>query len=152
MVEKIESGPHGSLHEAILLSLQKGYPGYHVYFKHMAALVGGLGLEGKVILVGRGAHYLLPAEAGVRVRCVGDWERRVEQTQRRLQCSWQEARDRLKRMDDGRVEMIWKLFRRDLNDPSSYDLILNLSTLDTKAAADAVSAVLESKVQVEAAA
>ncbi len=151
VMERIEKGSHNSLHEAILLSLERGYPGHHVYFKHMAALVSSLGLEGRVILVGRGAHFLLPPEAGLRVRCVAPWEKRVEEIRRRHQCSLTEARERLERVDKRRREMVWKFFRRELDDVQAYDLVVNLGALDLKAAVEAVCSALEAKLQVEVA-
>jgi hypothetical protein len=146
VLQRVESGPHNSLHDAILLSFDRDYPGHLVYFKHMVALVSSLGLEGRVILVGRGAHHLLPADAGLRVRCVAPFDERVEGIRESRQLTRREAEECVREGENKQREMARKFFHCDPDEASNYDLVLNLADLGIPVARDVVGCALEAKL------
>lgn len=146
VLQRVEGGPHNSLHDAILVSFDQDYPGHLVYFKHMVALVSSLGLEGRVILVGRGAHHVLPPEAGLRVRCMAPFETRVERICARRGLGRSAGEDWVREGERNQREMAKKFFHCDPDEASNYDLVLNLAALDTTAAQAVVQCALEAKL------
>jgi len=87
---------------------------------------------GNVILVGRGANIVTARLPGViHVRLVGSIEERVGHMLRFDKIGRKEALARLEREDTGRRRYLEKYFRKNIDDPLLYHLIINtdLTTL-----------------------
>jgi cytidylate kinase len=85
--------------------------------------------EGKVIIVGRGAHRILREGRGLRVRVVASLDDRIERVARRERVSASEATGLLAELDRARADFIHRHFHCDVADPQDYDLTLNTSNL-----------------------
>lgn len=88
------------------------------------------------VFVGRGAHFILPREAGMSVRVIAPKKQRVERIMQLRQCTQREAEDYVDDTDKGRADYIERYFQHDVADPHLYDLVINLrrTTLDEAAA------------------
>jgi cytidylate kinase len=142
-LRRLEEGRHGAIHEAVYMTLDREYPGHHSYLKHLVAIATSLAAHGRVILLGRGMHYILPAEWGVKVRLVGSLEGRVERVRRELQLDEAAARRWIEEAQRRRDDLIRNLFHRDPSDPHDYDMVLNTDHLDEETCADMVVDLLE---------
>jgi cytidylate kinase len=81
---------------------------------------------GHVILIGRGAHVITRnLDYVFHVRLVGSLERRVKYMQELEHLSADAARDLVRRDDVGRARFLKKYFKRDINDPLLYHLVIN---------------------------
>ena len=142
---RVEEGPHDSVREAIFLTLDRAYPGHHVYLKRLVAVASDLAAKGRVVLVGRGVHFLLPPAWGLRVRLVAPLETRVRRVAERESIPEEQARAWIVRTDRSQVELVRNLLHRDLTEVHAYDLVLNTGDLGLEAAREIVIAALRQK-------
>lgn len=95
--------------------------------------------EGKKIFVGRGVQFFLPPEAGLRVRLVAPLPYRIEQMMERCQLSSNEAKQKIRVIDQGRNDFIRQYFHHDARDASLYDLVLNVASLGETFSVDLIA-------------
>jgi len=117
----------------------RDYPGASVFVKRLMGVVSALGRNGKVVLVGRGAQFLLRPEFGLRVRIDAPLELRTQRVAEDQEVSAAEARRRIRRVDRQRAAWIRRYFHGDLLDPRSFDLVLSTEQLDPVQAAEIVA-------------
>ena len=118
------------------------------YILYLKQVVLALGHQGNVVLVGRGAQYMLPAECALRVRVVAPAEWRATQIAARLNLPIEEAREQILQSDTDRQASVRQYFRQDANDPLNYDLVINTAEVGIEGAADLVLLALEKKLGV----
>lgn len=119
------------------------------YLLHLHEILLSLGHHGYVVILGRGAHYLLPAECAVRVRVIGAIDSRVRQVADAQQCSRDEARKLVEKADAASRAFIRDIFHQDPDSLLHYDLVLNTSMLRLDAAVSLVVGMLDKKLGVK---
>ncbi len=88
-----------------------------------------LGVKGRVILVGRGAHWIFPESHTLRVRMVGTPEDRFAYLAQTLRLNPTEAHHRCRLRDQKRQDFARQAFGFQIADPVHYDMVLNSSRL-----------------------
>lgn len=78
-----------------------------------------------VVIVGRGAHLILPGERGLRVRIIAPRSQRLERLAQAEGLAVSAADDRLDEIDADRQKFVRRNLRRDLSDPADFDLVVN---------------------------
>ena len=96
------------------------------YVNRLGRLFNAVARRGEVVIVGRGAKFLLPKSAGFSVRIIAPMEFRVEQIILRQGVTAREARGLIQRSDADRKAFIKRYFHRDVTDPHLYDLVVNI--------------------------
>jgi cytidylate kinase len=124
--------------------------GHEKYVWHLREVILALGHLGCVIILGRGANYILPPECAVRVRLVAPLELRVRRVSERESMSLSRALHFVKQTDAERAEFIRKVFGKDVGAPEDHDLVLDTGGMSLETAAERVLAILHSKLHVEA--
>ena len=102
---------------------------YEEYYKHLVKTVFSISLRGGVI-IGRGANLILGPERAFRVRIVGSQLICAERVAERENISLDEAMQKVHDVDQERAEYIHKLYDTNIDDPLSYDLVLNSDRYD----------------------
>ena len=82
-----------------------------------------------VVIVGRGAHLILPPEAGLRVRVIAPRAWRVQWLAASEGLELQAAEKRVDVIDADRSAFVSRNFRHESTDASAYDLVLNAASL-----------------------
>lgn len=100
------------------------------YHNHLRKLLVSLSQRGKVIIIGRGANFIL--KDGFHVRLVGPKSLRVENLMEINKYTRYEAEKELEEGDKQRKTYIKKMFSQDVDDPLNYDLIINIRDLNLK--------------------
>lgn len=118
------------------------------YLHHLGQVVTALGNQGNVVIVGRGAQYLLPPQCALRVRLVAPLDARIKRVADLESLSPEEARIKIKQVDAKRAAFLWKVFRKDAGAPLNHDLILNTGDIGIESAARIVLVALEEKLGV----
>jgi hypothetical protein len=96
------------------------------YVNRLGRLFNMVAKRGNVVIVGRGAKFLLPKGAGFSVRIIAPMEFRVEQLVLRLGVTAQEARCLIRKSDNDRTSFIKRYFQQDVTDPHVHDLVVNI--------------------------
>jgi cytidylate kinase len=99
----------------------------------------GLACRGQVVLVGRGAHCILPRPSTLAVRVVAPERDRVAYMAQWLRLTEPEARERVEAQDRRRADFLLAHFGRRPDDLYQYDLVLNSSTLGEEVCAELIA-------------
>lgn len=113
------------------------------FIRHLMKVIGTIGRHGRAVIVGRGANFVLPADACLRLRVIAPFEKRVAGLARRYQIAQEEARKQVLKTDADRRSFSRKYFYADISDPLHYDLVINTDQLQMDAAVQAVKAAIE---------
>jgi cytidylate kinase len=109
-----------------------------VYLFHLTKVIGTIGKHGNAIVVGRGAHYILPPEDTFRVKIIAPLDIRIKNISREHNLSTTEAEKYVIKTDSGREAFVKKYFHADWTDVSHYDLVLNTRVFSVDAAAETI--------------
>jgi len=113
------------------------------FMRHLMKVIGTIGNNGRAVVVGRGAHFVLAPEQTLRVRVIASLDKRVADIAERYQISHEDARTRVFKTDADRRAFSRKYFYSDLSEPLNYDLIFNMDQMGVQSATQAVKAALE---------
>jgi cytidylate kinase len=97
------------------------------YAKGLFKTVRSIASLGGVVVVGRGANFIIGPEGGVHVRVVAPLEERLLNLARRKSLSGAEAEREIRTVDAQRAKFVRKLYGRAVNDPLAYDITVNES-------------------------
>ena len=91
-----------------------------------------------VVIVGRGAHLILPRQLGFCVRVIASRPSRVTTLSEAEGLDQSTAEKRIDEIDADRRGFIRRNFRKDLDDAALYDLIINTDTFGVEGSADVI--------------
>jgi cytidylate kinase len=117
--------------------LQDSYVSMLGKLMHLAAY------DGKVIFVGRGSHLLLPPGTGLKVRVIAPRAARIARFLEREHNTAEEAGRRVDALEESRVEFLRRHFRRDPDDPTQFDLVIDSSVFGIDGCVDLICRALE---------
>jgi cytidylate kinase len=110
----------------------------HPSIVQMARAVLALGAQGEVVLLGRGAGYILPERSTLHVRLVAPLGDRVAFTSQWLRLTDEEAAEEVRQRDQRRADFVSTHFHRKANDLQQFDLVLNSSRLGEEVCTDLI--------------
>jgi cytidylate kinase len=124
--------------------------GQHVdhsdYVRYLHKVIISMSHLGGVIVMGRGANFILGPERGFHIRVVCPRECRIENLVKYREFTPTEAARVIEESDSSRRHFIKSVFKREIDDPSGYDLVLNTALLDVEDLIDVVVLALQAKV------
>ena len=82
-----------------------------------------------LVIVGRGARFMLPRGSGFSVRIIAPLHERINRIVARRGVSPQEARAYIERMDKQRGDFLERYFHHDVTNPHVHDLVINTEQL-----------------------
>ncbi|MBT8399334.1 MAG: cytidylate kinase-like family protein [Rhodothermia bacterium] len=138
IVDSLDERRRKALEDAVMGALMGSKVTNVQYLRSLMRLVQAISAHGSAIIVGRGANYILPAADVLRVRVVAPLEKRVAGYALRQRMSEKEARQVIQNSDAERSEFVQFQFRRDVDESSDYDMVINSSTYDLEAMTDLV--------------
>jgi len=112
----------------------------------MAQLVLTLAAHGNVIVLGRGAGFLLPSRSTLHVRLIAPLADRVAYMSQWLRLTEEEAADQVRKRDHRRTDFLATHFHRKPNDVHLYDMLLNTSLMGEERSADVIAAAAKAKM------
>lgn len=116
------------------------------YMRHLLQTVVGIAHHGQVVIVGRGAAFILEPSGGLGVRVVAPLEHRVARVAASDGIPLEAARETVMKIDRERAEWVRRRFGRAIDDPAAYDLVVNTKALGLEAASEVVREALERKL------
>ena len=102
------------------------------YLQHLTKVVLEIGERDGGVLVGRGANFIFPRENCLRVRVVAPLEMRMDYIANIVDISTVRAKLLILQREADRKAFAKHYFQSDIDDPSNYDLVINMDvfTLD----------------------
>jgi cytidylate kinase len=102
---------------------------------NLARVVLALGAQGEVVLIGRGAGFILPRASTLHVRMMAPLQERIAYMSQWLRLPLPEAAEKVRTRDARRAEFINTHFHRQPGDIHQYDMLLNASVLGEETSA-----------------
>jgi cytidylate kinase len=121
----------------------------HPWVVDLARVVLALGAQGQVVLLGRGAGCILPAETTLNVRVIAPLAARVAYMSQWMRLSLEEAAERVRVRDERRAEFLMTWFHREPGEMHQYDLLLNSSLLGEELCAELIVHAVRSRSPLE---
>ena len=116
------------------------------YLRQLVRVVGALAERGSAVFVGRGSQYIIHPDRALRVRLVSPLPARIKTLRDRLGGGTdKELRGTIVRAERERAAFIKHNFKRDLTDPTDYDLVLNMGSLTTAQACAVILAAYQTR-------
>lgn len=101
--------------------------------------------QGNTIIVGRGAAFVLHGPRVLNARIIEPYEQRLRRLMETRHISYTEAEIALAEVDSARSQFVEDHYRRDIEDPEAYDLVLNAQFLDEDVMLDVMARAFEAK-------
>jgi hypothetical protein len=139
MLEQLTPAAAAWVEESLQQLLRKQNLSQHPSLGSMARVMLALGAQGQVVLIGRGAGYLLPRATTLHVRIIAPLEDRIAYLSQWQRLTVEEATQRVQERDRSRAEFLATHFHRPASDIHQYDLILNSSLLGEDICADLIA-------------
>ncbi|MFH1737767.1 MAG: cytidylate kinase-like family protein, partial [bacterium] len=98
------------------------------YIRALSEVVKTVSFQGGVVILGRGANYLLSETSAYRIRTVAPESVRIRNLVESEGMSESRAKEEIKRVDGDRANYVKRYFRRNIDEPADYDMILNLAS------------------------
>lgn len=108
------------------------------YQRALTKVIATVMTVGKAVIVGRGAGILVGPDRAFRLRVVAPWERRLQAVVEGEGVSEAEGRRLLRENDAAKADYIKHNFGHNIDDPTLYDLILNLDRVHVSDTAELV--------------
>ncbi|MFH2036896.1 MAG: cytidylate kinase-like family protein [Candidatus Zixiibacteriota bacterium] len=116
------------------------------YFRHLYKVIISISELGGVVVVGRGANFMLKEDQGFHIRVVASIPKRIRNLMQYEQYSYDQAEQELKAADRSRAYFVKSNFKRDINDPGAYDFIANTTLLNPEDIIDMIEIGIKSKL------
>lgn len=106
------------------------------YLEALKSVIEGLALQDNVVLVGRGSQFILGDNSAVlHVLTIASPKERIKRVMAQNQVDEEEAQKRIEEYDGSRRAFIQRFFKRELEDPGFYDLVVNTEFIKYETAA-----------------
>jgi cytidylate kinase len=115
------------------------------YFKYLYHIITVLAHHGGQVLLGRGGNFVLTLNTGFHIRVVAPMKRRVEKIMEFANVDHKAAMDAIEESDKDRSNFIRSNFRKDINDPHYYDLVLNTGIIEVEDAVGTAATAIAAK-------
>ena len=146
LIECLDERDRATIHDIVVQLLHPEPVGTAGYMAALREVVLTLGHQGDVVIVGRGAEYVLPSRFGLRVRLVAPLEVRVQRVAHESKLSLNAARVEVEQSDRERARLMRRYFRQDAANPLNHDLTINTAELTIEAVTDIVVAAVQQKL------
>ena len=113
------------------------------YLQSLVRVMKTLAYKGGLVLIGRGASYILRDKAALTLLITAPHTARVERVMHYLQCDMPHAEKLIRDRDRGRMQFVRSYFKQDANDPHHFDLTIDTSRIDPTAAVEVIMRALE---------
>lgn len=102
-----------------------GYVGQATYMRGLVHVIVDVAREGRAVIVGRGAQFLIPERRRLAIRLTAPFAWRVANFMSATGANHKDARRAVEDEDRRRAEFIRRNFGKDVADPLCYDLVVN---------------------------
>jgi cytidylate kinase len=127
--------------------LQGTYVDAGDYVKALLEVIFSISHLGGVVVVGRGANFILGPDRGFHLRIVAPPEVRIGNLREQEGYSERDAVREIEKCDHERAEFARKVFGRSIDDPLGYDLVINNISISMEAATSLVAAAAQEKFE-----
>ena len=108
------------------------------YVKHLYKTVLSISSQGRAVVLGRGANFIIPATDCLRVLITAPREIRIQRAIKYEKINKKEALKRINKISEERRAFVSQYFRKYYTNPKHYDLIINTQYYNIDASSNLV--------------
>lgn len=109
------------------------------YARHLSEIIYSISKHGGVVVIGRGANFIVGHDLGFHIRVVAPRKERIENLMRYEGLSEKDAAKAVDASDHERGEFVKKTFGKSIDDPLYYDLVINHLTISIETATSLIA-------------
>jgi len=113
--------------------------GHLRYLRHLKRVLMTVALHGNAVIVGRGANFVLPPEAGLRILVTGSERERRRRLAAAKDLGPRQAAKALRQADGRRLDFLRTHFAAAAREAEHYDLVVSTDMLNVEAAATVIT-------------
>ena len=114
-----------------ILKDERGYIDEKLYLDYLVVIIAQTAEEGDVVILGRGSQYILRDHPDAyHVLLIDEFENRVKFMMEHYDLRREKALQIVRNEDNRRMNLYRKLGKTDYDQPSLYDLVLNMSRMN----------------------
>ncbi len=138
VVESLEKERLSGVQDFISSLVKDQYIHPSIYLNHLMQVIGTIGKQGRSVVVGRGANFIMPVKDRFAVRVIAPQDLRIENVAKWFGVPTDTAKRRVLVRENRRRAFIRQSFNADICDPIHYDMVLNTENLSIGAAVESV--------------
>jgi len=125
ILKQIDEKPRSLVADILQGAFNPNYISDVEYVRHLKNIMLKVGKKGDVVLLGRGSSLIIPHDKALHVRVTAPMKYRVEKTRKFEKLTKTQAIERINRVSASRRLFVNQYFNSNIDDPSSYDLVIN---------------------------
>lgn len=141
VIDTVEKERLSGLEDFLSSLIRKKYFHPGSYQHHLFKVIGTVARHGRVVIVGRGANFILPSAERLAVRVIAPLETRIRNVARQHGCTLEVAEKRARQRQARRRDFVRQAFHQDIDEPHHYDLVINTGQISLDTAVEAIVAV-----------
>jgi len=141
MVEALDEHSRNRIDQVLDSFRKRGPIGEEEYRRALIEVLLAIAHQGKKIIVGRGANFVV--EQALKVRLIASTDYRSHAMQFLENLSAPEAVEKLRRVDGERSGYIRQVFDADVDNPFAYDIVVRMDTISFETAVATVAAAVQ---------
>lgn len=149
LIESVDEKSRGLVSDVIQSVLNPEYISDMTYIRHVTRVILLKAHKGKVVILGRGANFMIPSGAGLRVRIQAPYNVRVKRAIKYEKIDLDRAREIIRKVDTERKDFVRQYFNKNISNANYYDLILNTEHMTMEDAGDLVLLAFKRKFRLQ---
>ncbi len=145
VIESLDEHERSNLETWVEGILKQHFVDRDDYLHALGEVTKTASLQGGVVLLGRGSNFLLQGTNAFRTRLVAPFEVRKQNLFQYRGESEKQAVRIIERVDRERAHFIQNYFKRDIDDATAYDLVLNMEHITLDAAVKIILSALRAR-------
>ena len=122
-----------------VLADERGYLDEKIYLDYLVLMIAKLADEGDVVIAGRGSQYILDDHPDAfHILLINSEENRIQFVMSHYNLSKKKALQYIQNEEKRRTNLYKRIGKTDYENPSLYDLVLNMSKYDLESALQAI--------------
>lgn len=138
IIQRIDEKSRTVIEDMVHSLINPDYVSDITYLQHLSQIILSIGHEGKAVILGRGANFILHDAHCLDVFITAPYPTRVERAVEHEDVSVDEAKSIIARVSAERQKFMSEYFRKDPSNANYYDLVINTEYYSIEAATDLV--------------
>ena len=139
LIESLDEHSHSQMEMWFEAMVGGKYVDGSDYNRHLLEIIYSISRLGGVVVIGRGANFIVGHDLGFHIRIVAPREVRIRKLMEYESLSDKDAAKAVDASDHERSEFIRKTFGKSIDDPLYYDLVINHLTISIESAASLIA-------------
>lgn len=149
LVKSIDEKARGLVTDMLQSVLNPEYISDMTYIRHATKVVLTRAHSGSVVFLDRGANFMVPSAAALRVRIQAPYAVRVARAIKYENIDVDQAKDIIRQADTERKEFVRQYFNKSISNANYYDIVLNTTHMTMEDVRDLIVFAFKKKFRIK---